>query len=256
MIDAHCHLEQPDYDKDRDEVVKHLKKDLKAIITVCTNPKDLDKTFELVDKYKGFVFATAAIHPEYIREMNEKIIEHFLEKLKENKDKIVGIGETGIDFYWVREKGDQKRQIEMFKQFINFAKEIRKPLVVHSREAYEEVLSVLENEDAKHVLLHMWGEKSFIERIKENGFHITIGPIIERSKNHKKIAKDFPIEKILLETDSPWFGGKTEKGDRIRGTPLNIKIPAGKIAEIKKIEFNEVWRICGENAIKFFNLSL
>ena len=73
---------------------------------------------------------------------------------------------------------------------------------------------------------------------------------------HKKIAKDVPIEKILLETDSPWFGGKTEKGDRIRGTPLNIKIPAGKIAEIKKIEFNEVWRICGENAIKFFNLSL
>ena len=256
MIDAHCHLEQHDYDKDREEVIKHLKRELKAVITVCTHPKDLEKTLELVDRHKGFVFATAAIHPEYIREVNEKIIENFLEKLKENKDKIVGIGEQGLDFYWVRDERDREKQIEMFKQFIAFSKEIRKPLVIHSRDAYEETLNVLENEDAKEVLLHMWGGRQQIERVKENNFNITIGPIIERSKNHKKIAKDFPIERIMLETDSPWFGGKTEKGDRIRGTPLNIKIPAGKIAEIKNISFDEVWRTCGENAIKFFKLDL
>lgn len=256
MIDSHCHLEQPDYDKDRDEVIKHLRKELKAVVTVCTSPKDLEKTFEMVEKNKGFVFATAAIHPEYIRDINKKAIEYFLEKLKENKNKIVGIGECGLDFYWVRSKEDQQKQIEMFKQFINFAKEIRKPLVIHSREAYEEILNILENENAKDVMLHMWGEKNLIERVREDGFHVSVGPIIERSKNHKKIVKDLPIEKILLETDSPWFGGKTEKGDRIRGTPLNIKIPAGKIAEIKKLPFDEVWKICGENAVKFFKLPL
>lgn len=89
-----------------------------------------------------------------------------------------------------------------------------------------------------------------IQRVNENNFHITIGPIIAKSKNHKKIARDVPIERILLETDSPWFG------DGGRGTPLNIRIPCQKIAEVKNLDFEEVWRKCGQNSISFFKLPL
>lgn len=256
MIDSHCHLEQPDYDKDRDDFIEHLKKELKAIVTSCAKPEDFEKTLEIVERHKGFAFACIGLHPEHIRNITEKELEIFLERIKLNKDKIVGIGEIGLDFYWVKERIDQEKQKELFKQLIAFSKEIRKPMVIHCRDAHNETLDILEKEDAKHVLLHMWGEKNLLKRIEENGFYISIGPIIDKSKNHKKIARDFPIDRILLETDSPWFGGKTEKGDIIRGTPLNIKIPAGRIAEIKKISFEEVWKKCGENAVKFYKLPL
>lgn len=89
-----------------------------------------------------------------------------------------------------------------------------------------------------------------MEKVNENNFYISVGPIIARSKSHKKIVKNISIERILLETDSPWFGNGG------RGTPLNIKIPCQKIAEVKKITFEEVWRKCGENAIKFFSLDI
>jgi len=250
MIDAHCHLEQKDYDDDRDEVVNQLKKELKAVITVCTHPKDFEKTMHIIEKYKGFAFATCAIHPEYIKETSEKQIEEFFDLLYENKDKLVGIGETGLDYFWVKEKEWQEKQKEMFLQFIEFSKEIRKPLVIHSREAYEDVIKVLETQDVKDVLLHMWGDKNFISKINDNGWNVTIGPIIQRSKNHKRIARDIPLEHIMLETDSPWFGNNG------RGLPINIKKVAEKIAEVKKLPFEIVWKTCGENAIKFFNLNL
>jgi TatD DNase family protein len=250
MIDAHCHLEQKDYDADRDEFIENLKKELKAVITCCAHPDDFELTMQIVEKHAGFVFATAGIHPTYIKEISEKQIENFMEILKENRKKIVGIGEVGLDYYWIKESSWQKKQKEMFIQFIEFAKEIKKPLVIHSREATEDCVKILEQEDAKHVLMHLFGEKKLLERIVENEWYISIGPIITRSKTHKKIARDFPLERILLETDSPWFGfGK-------RGTPLNIKPVAEKIAEVKKLSFEEVWQICGKNAVRFYELPL
>lgn len=250
MIDSHCHLEQKDYDKDRDEFIKSLKKELKAVVTSCAHPKDIDLTLEIARKHKNFVFACIGLHPEYIKELKESELGNIIEKIRQHKNDIVGIGEVGLDFNWVKEKEWQEKQRELFVEMISLAKEIRKPLVIHSRNAYEEVIRILEQEDAKEVLLHMWGEKKLVDRINENNFFVSIGPIIARSKNHKRIARDIPIERILLETDSPWFG------DGGRGTPLNIKIPCQKIAEVKKLSFEEVWRKCGQNSISFFKLPL
>lgn len=255
MIDSHCHLEQKDYDKDRDEVIEECKKELKAIVTSCAHPKDFELTMQIAEKHRNFAFTSVGIHPEYIKEIGRKEIDGLLDKIKQNRKNIFAIGEIGLDYFWVKELDWQKKQKEFFAEMINFAKELKKLIVVHSRDAIEDTIKILEQEDAKQVLLHLFGAKQFSERVIQNNWLISIGPIIARSKNHKKIARDFPLENILLETDSPWFGGEKD-GKPVRGTPLNIKIPAEEISEEKKLPFEQVWKQCGKNAVKFFGLPI
>jgi TatD DNase family protein len=250
MIDCHCHLEQSEYNQDRDEVIEKCEKELKAVITCCAHPRDFDLTLQIVEKHKGFVFATFGIHPEYIKEISEKEKEEFLEKVKENKDKAVGIGEIGLDFFEVKESYWQKKQKELFIELINFAKELKKPLVIHSRNSYDEAVKILEQEDAKKVLMHMFGANHLVKRIIENDWYVSTNTILLKSKKHKKVVRDMPLEKILLETDSPWLSPSGGRND-----PTSVKIVAEKIAEIKNKSFEEVDKITTESALKFFNLS-
>ncbi len=255
MIDAHCHLEQKDYEKDRDEVIDRCRQQMKAVVTSCAHPRDFDLTLQLTEKYKGFVFAAVGLHPEYVKEISEKEKDEFLELVKQNKDKIVALGEVGLDFHWIKESEWQEKQKEWFVQFIEFSNEIKKPLVVHSREAYEEVVKILEQQDAKQVHLHLFGDNNLVKRIADNGWYVSIGPIVLRSKKHFQITRDMPIEQLLLETDAPWNAPEVFlEGKKVRNEPTAVKIVAEKIAEIKKMSFEEVWKTCGENAIKFFNL--
>jgi len=248
MIDSHCHLEQRDFDADRDEIIEKCKKELKAVITCCAHPSDFDLTIKMTNKYKNFVFATFGIHPEFIKEIREKEKDKFMGRIKENKSSIVGIGECGLDYFWVKDETLREKQKELFIEFINLAKDLKLPLVIHARDAVEDAIKILEKCDARNVQMHMFGSKNLLQRVIENGWRISIGPIIKTSKAHRKIARDMPIENILLETDSPWFGfGK-------RNDPLSIKLVAEKIAEIRKLDFEKVWKTCGENAARFFGL--
>ena len=254
MIDCHCHLEQKDYDKDRDQIIEKCRQQLKAVITCCAHPKDFGLTLEMVENNKGFVFATAGIHPEYVKEVSEKEKDEFLELIKQNKSKIVGIGETGLDFFWIKEDEWRKKQKELFAELINFAKELKLPVVIHSRDAYEDCVKILEQEDAKRVSMHMFGANQLTKRIIENGWLISMNTIVMKSKKHKKVVRDTPLENLMLETDAPWltpegFGSR-------RNNPTAIKFVAEKIAEIKNISCDEVWNKCGENAVKFFNLKI
>jgi TatD DNase family protein len=257
MIDVHCHLEQRDYDEDRDEIIEKCKKELKAVITSCAHPRDFDLTMQLVEKHKNFVFASCGIHPEYVKDISEREIDETIEKIKQNRDRIVAIGETGLDFYWIKEPEWQQKQKELFIRLIELAKELRKPLVIHSRNAYEETIKILEQEDAREADMHMFGDHHLAKRIVDNGWFISINTIILRSKSHKKIARDCPLERLMLETDAPWLSPKKLlEGIDEKNDPTSIKLVAEKIAEVKKIDFDEVWQKCGENAIKFFKLTI
>jgi TatD DNase family protein len=252
MIDVHCHLEQEDYKNDRDQVIEKCRQQLKAVITSCVRPNDFDLTLELVEKFKGFVFATAGIHPEYIKEISVKEIDEFLERIKQNKNKLVGIGEIGLDFFWIKESEWQKKQKELFAEMVNFAKELKLPIVIHSRDAHEEVMKILEQEDARKVLLHMFGANQLVKRVIENKWNVSINTIILKSKSYRKVARDLPLEKLMLETDAPWLAPEGF-GDK-RNDSTAIKLVAEKVAEIKKKSFEEVWKKCGENAVEFFKL--
>lgn len=251
MIDCHCHLEQEDYSKDREEVIEKCRKELKAVVSSCAHPKDFTLTMQLVEKYKNFVFATAGIHPEYIKEISEKEKDEFLELIKENKSKLVGIGEVGLDFNWVKESAWQKKQKEWFIESISLSKELKLPLVVHARDAFEDAVKILEQEDAKKVLMHMFGANQLVKRIAENGWYVSMNTIVLKSKKHKKVVRDMPLEQLMLETDAPWLGSEGKRND-----PTSVKLVAEKITEIKKVKFEDVDKMTTENAIRFFNLNI
>ena len=255
MIDAHCHLEQKDYDKDRDEVIASCKPHLRALIICCADERDWKVTKEMHTKHKGYVFITAAAHPEYIEELDPKEIKEYIATLrKEAKEgNLVGIGEQGLDYHWVKDSVSRDKQKDMFISFIKLAKEVGLPIVVHSRDACLECVMILEEQGmiGKKVLLHQFGDNKLVPRIINNGWSVSIGPGILRSKTPKKIARDLPLTQIMLETDSPWFGDEGK-----RGTPLNVVKAAEKIAEIRGITVEEVEKQTDINVIEFFGLKL
>lgn len=250
MIDSHMHLEQKDYDKDRDKLVSEWKKKLKFLVTVCADINDWEKTKSFIEKYKGFVSAIASIHPQHIDRSEKKEIVDFFNILKKDKKYLVGIGECGLDYHWVKDEGLRKKQREMFVEHIKLAKEMKLPLIIHSWKSDEEVFNILEKEGVagKKVLWHQFGGNQFVQKIIDNNWMISVGPGVLRSKNRRKVVRDMPLDRIMLETDSPWFG------EEERGTPLNVWKTAEKIAEIKKISVEEVEKQTDKNAIAFFGL--
>lgn len=252
MIDAHCHLESKEYANDLDEVIELCKKEgLKALVSVCAHPKDFGRSLEIVEKYKNYVFLCASIHPEFVKEITAKQVDDYFDKLKESKKKIVAIGECGLDYFWIKEDVWRKRQKELFIQHIELAKELKLPMVIHTRGAWDDVLKILEQEDVKRVMLHMWGskDKEHLKRIVENKYFVSVGPVIVKSKERKKMVRDLPLENLMLETDSPWFGQNGE-----RGLPTNVKIPCEKIAEVKRLDGNYASDVTDRNVISFFSL--
>ncbi len=246
-------MEQGVFSKDRDDIINACKAaGLKAVITCCASPRDWDITKSMVRRYDGFVFACASIHPEYVKDISELEANDFMGVLRNNKDSIVAVGETGLDYWYTKEPEWREKQAGMFRKFIALSKEIDKPLVIHARDAYEEVVNILEQENAKKVMLHMFGASHLVKRVIDNGWHVSMNAIVLRSKKHGKVVRNMPVERLMLETDSPWLhpsgGGRND--------PRSIKAVAEKIAEIKKVRFDEVWEMCAQNAIKFFGLPI
>lgn len=254
MIDCHCHLEQKDYDKVREQLIGQCKQKLKAIVTCCAHPRDIELTLKLARENKNFIFCAIGIHPEYIKEINDKEIDNVIKEIEKNKGFISAIGETGLDYYWVKEPEWQEKQKFLFKKFIALAKKLNLPLVIHSRNASEDTIAILEEEGMKHkkVLMHLFSDRKSLAKVIENGWLVSIGPGIQKSKDIRKVARDMPLNRIILETDSPWFAQEGQK----YGTPLNVKFALEKIAEIKKLSIEEIERQTDLNAVEFFNLEI
>jgi len=248
MIDAHCHLEQKDYDSDREEVISRCREVLKALVFSCANPKDLHKSLDIVSKNPNFVFLTTGFHPEYIKEFSEKDIEDYFSQIRQNKSKIVAIGECGLDYHWITEPEWREKQKQLFIKHINLAKELNLPVVVHSRDAEEECLKILEEQKAKKVLMHFFSDKNLVERAISNGYFISVNTLILQSKSIRKIMKKTPLERLMTETDAPWLGfGK-------RNEPIAVKQVIEKIAELGKLPIEKVDETTTRNAIEFFRL--
>lgn len=250
MIDCHAHLEQPEFNKNREEVIENCRGRLKAIVTCCAHPMDFDLTLKMVRKYSGFVFATASIHPEYIKEVDETNHERFFELIRRNKEDVVGIGETGLDFT-IKELEWRKRQAELFSRFIRLAAELSKPLVVHARKAFAEAIEILENLKAKRVLIHFFSARELLCRVLENGWYISVNTALLWSKKIKSVVRDVPLESLVTETDSPWLDP-----EKLINTPLNVRLVVKKIAKIKNLPFEVVDRVTTNNAIDFFKLNI
>lgn len=273
MIDDHAHIHDPQFDADREAVVQRaLGARVSKIITVGTSVVESLAAVEAAKKYEN-VFATVAIHPH---EYNEKfkiqnskfdgMIQELREIILENRDRIVAVGECGLDFFGGG-KGvsdeDKKMQREGFLAQIELAREFELPIVVHCRDAYEEVLEILriKSYQLKACILHCYmGDREVTEKFLEipNVVFSFAGNITYPVKKLLMGTKDdiheslkcIPLSRMLTETDCPYLAPQKYRGTR--NEPAYVKEVVRAIADIKKTSSEEVERVTEENANRCF----
>ena len=257
LVDSHCHINFEPLSEDTDGVIQRAHEmGVEHMLCVSVNMEDFPQVLALA-KAHDFIFASVGVHPNH-DEGEEPTAEQLVSHAGDPD--VVAMGETGLDYSWVEESEQRERQKQLFIKMINLAEELNKPLVIHAREALEETLEILNNENAANVLLHMWGGHKLMNQVNTLGYHVSMNSIIMRSKTYRKVIKKIPLDKLMLETDSPWLAlKKVENGYEIdskgRNDPTTIKLVAEKIAELKNIRFEEVWESCANNAIMLFNLN-
>ncbi len=251
LIDIHCHLDFPDFNKDREEVIKRALDEGVFMLTVGTNKESSKKAVEIAEKYDG-VFATVGVHPH---DANKNVnLDFFRELLKHPK--VVAVGECGLDS--VRSRTSQKEQREIFIKQIELALEFDKPLMIHCRDAYGEAIEILKSfktgtgEKLCGDIHFFSGKWEYAEKYIELGFSFSFTGVITFTHDYDEVIKKLPLEKIMVETDAPFVAPIPYRGHR--SEPLHVKEVAKRIAEIKNISYEEVAKITTENAIKLFNL--
>jgi len=253
MIDAHCHLEFNQFDGMRDEVIKKSKERLLAVIDSAAEETRAPTVLNLSEKHPNFIFPVLGLHPSYAVECSDEKLNNYLEYIRNRKDLIYGIGEVGLDYFHVTDDTSRELTKRVFKKFILLSNELKLPLVIHTRDAMDDTLDILEENDAEKVMLHTFtGNIPQSERVIDLGYYVSFSTMICRTKEYDKSIKRIPLYRILLETDSPFLAPK--KGEL--NYPWNIKLVAQRIAELKGYDFDYVWKVCAQNAIDFFKLPI
>ena len=251
MIDSHCHLDHEPLFSDLKNVIKRSKEiGIKRLLTISTSIESFSRVKEIVNK-DDIIFGTIGIHP-HETDRNKINSEFFIKNLSENK-KIIGIGETGLDFYY--DNSDRDKQIESFKIHIEAALKANIPLIIHSRNAEEKTFDIL-NEYKKEklkILMHCFtGSQKFAEQLLEFNSYFSASGIItfKNSAELQKTFKFLPFDKILIETDSPFLAPVPNRGKK--NEPSFIDFTATKLAEIKGIEKSEIIKITSDNFNNLF----
>ena len=248
IIDTHTHLCDPVFDSDRSEVIKRAKeKGILAIIAVSETIEDAKRSLELVEQHSELKPA-AGLYPSHL-DLNQA--EDMISFIRREKDRLVGIGEVGLDFWIAKEESEREIQKEIFSRFIDLSLELDLPLNVHSRSAGRHVISLLLKKGAKKVHLHAFdGKAATALPAMEAGYYFSVPPSIVRSRQKQKLVKQLPLSCLMVETDSPVLG--PESGQR--NEPANIIYSIEAIAEIKNMNEDEVKEKVFENAVRLYGI--
>ncbi len=263
MIDIHAHLCFPDFDKDREKVVSECEKEMTAVIVGSARHDEGICALKLSESHDK-MFPTLGYHPTEGGGDPGRI----MDLIRQNKEKIVGVGEVGLDYHWEKDPEKRKAQTSVFSDFIQLASKIGKPLVIHSWDAEPQCFELVR--DFKHdVIFHCFsGSPELAEEILGRGFFISFSTQVLFSKNHRKLAKVVPLGQLMLETDSPFLSPykylKQKGEERMlklgfepqRNYPWNIRFSAAKIGDIKYVDASEVLLKSTENAKRVFGLGL
>ncbi len=238
LVDVHAHLDLKQFENDIDEVIDRAKvAGVKAIICNSTTPKSMRETIKISKKYGDIIKLALGIFPTDATKLSKEEIESEIEFIRNHKKQIVAIGEIGLDFHWEKDENNRNRQIEIFKKFLSLAKEIDKPIIVHTWDAELKVIEILEEEKMKRVVMHCFsGKMELVKRIESNKWMFSIPANIVFSQHFQNVVKNISINQILTETDAPYLS--PIKGQR--NEPSNVALTIKKIAEIKGITVEEV----------------
>jgi TatD DNase family protein len=251
-IDTHIHLDDKKFESDRDSVVQSFYGSVDYIINPAVNLRSCKKVKGLTEKYE-FLYATYGIHPHDAKDVNDTALVAIEKLLKEKK--AVGVGEIGLDYHY--NFSPKEEQIRVFKDFLQLAKKINKPVVIHNRESDIDMLKILEETYPSGNILgqcHCFSSnKEMAEILIKMGFHISFTGSITFGKNkYAEIVDMVPMDKLLLETDGPYMAPIPFRGQRCDS--LMIPQIVKKIAEIKNIDEETVYNQTYNNSIKLFQL--
>ncbi|HUV79948.1 MAG TPA: TatD family hydrolase [Candidatus Bathyarchaeia archaeon] len=257
IIDIHCHLTFKEYDADREQVIADARQVLNGVVISGVELEDAKKALELAAMHENFIFVTLGLHPIHVSGKTDQEIERYAEFISEHKRKIVGIGEIGLDYHWVRDPLKLKRTKEVFVEFLGLAKELDLPAVLHLRgsgsEAIEEGLEIISDEDIKKAVFHCFtGKPGVAETICEEGYYISLPTTIPRSKSMRKVAKQILLSHLLTETDAPYLSPDEEE----RNVPQNVKAVYEEIARQKKSDVKTIEGEIERNFERLFEVNL
>ena len=252
FIDTHCHLDFADFDADREEVIKNfLKEGITAVVNIGTYVETSRKSLTLSEKHP-FIHPTAGIHPTHVKDISLSVMKE-IEQIA-GDERIVGIGETGLDFDYGRE--EEEKQKDFFRAHIDIAGRLGLPLVVHQRESRDEVIEILEKSVMpEKVVFHCFGgDRALADYCIEKGFYISFTGIItfKKADDVKKIAGEYPLERIMAETDSPYLAPVPFRGKR--NDPSMVRYVVEAIASIRGMELQECAQQILHNSRQFFGM--
>ena len=255
IIDSHCHLDYPSLYENLEEVVKRAEfNKVNKLLTICTTLESFEKIKLIIEKYKN-IYGTFGIHPHESKKY-KNIDSKFILNLKKKYKKVIGIGETGLDFFY--NYSDKKIQKKSFIEHIEAATQLNIPLIVHSRDAENDTYEILKSEKKNSnlkILIHCFtGSQNFANKLLDLGCYISVSGIITflNSIELANTVSFIPIENLLVETDSPYLSPHPLRGKS--NEPSYIIHTVEKLSQIKNISKKDVMKITSDNFFKIFNL--
>lgn len=268
LFDSHAHYDDEKFNEDRDEIIEKIySSGVTKFMCAGYNLESSLNGIKLADKY-DYIYTTSGISPNDVNttieetkknivQLRKNIIDYKDRQKKENKiDKIVGIGEIGLDYYWNAENKDV--QNFAFIEQIKLANELNLPIVIHTREAVMDTLNILKQNpvNRKGVFHCCPFNRELVKEVLKLGFYISIAGTVtfKNAKNAKEIIEMIPLNRLLIETDSPYLAPEPVRGTR--NDSRNVKYIAEKIAEFKNMQAEEIAKITYENAKTIFKICI
>lgn len=242
-VDCHCHLDFKQFDSDRENVIERCESQLKFVVTAGTNFKTNKKASKLEENHK-VIKANLGLHPTYTDSFNQ--IEEIKNQIKSLDP--VAVGEIGLDHHHIKDESQRDLQEKVFRELLELAEKLDKPVVVHSRDAEQKVFKILREYDLPEILLHCFnGSPDLAKKAVQHDMAIGVTTQVLYSKRVQNIVKALKIEDIVLETDSPFL----YQGER--NEPVNVKKSAEKIGDLKSVDAEKVVRETSSNAERIFS---
>lgn len=254
LFDTHVHLNAEQFKQDREEVIKRaFDTGVKYMTVVGFDRETIPLAIEIAEQHDT-IYAAVGWHPVDAIDMTDQDLE-WIEELSSHP-KVVAIGEMGLDYHW--DKSPKDIQKEVFRKQIRLAKKVNMPIIIHNREATEDIIEILQEEDAKEVggIMHCYNDSAkYVQTCLDMNFYISLGGPVTFKNAHlpKEVAVEVPLERLLVETDAPFLAPHPNRGKR--NEPAYVKLVAEKIAELREISLEELSEKTTENALKLFNIN-
>ncbi|HBP84179.1 MAG TPA: DNAase [Gammaproteobacteria bacterium] len=253
LVDSHCHVDFPEFGEDLSGVLdRAFSADVGHLLCVCVNLADFHRVLAIANRSKH-ISASVGVHPNTQLEPNDEPLQEQLEILASDR-KVVAIGETGLDFY--RDDCDPRTQKERFSRHIGAARQTKKPLIIHTRNAAKETLELMQAEQASKAggVMHCFAEDwATAKGALDLGFYISFSGIVtfKNAQDLREVAQKVPLDRLLVETDAPYLAPVPFRGKR--NEPAFVKHTAECLADLRGLELSELAALTTENFFRLFN---